>query len=408
MAALLPRTQATRVVVCGGGWGGLTAAKYLKREAPTLDVVLLERNPIFFSCPMSNKWLVDLLDTSFLTHDYLTPAARHGYRFIQTEIMGIERDRKRVATSHGYLDYDYLILSPGIRNNYGAWFGDDLEAAHHTRIHFPSAYIPSAEHLTLKQKIKSFKGGTLVMTLPPPPHRCPPSPYERACLLAWYFKRNNVPARIVILDPKDGIRPIGPGFKAAFDELYPDIITHVPNARVESMDPYAKHIKTTAGEWEFEDAILMVPHQAGELVWMADLIARGEDGRLLGWADVDPLLLVARNDPDVYVIGDAVGVVSPLFQHYPKSGHVANRLARIVAKSIAARAAGREPDPGLPDNLCFMWVKGDPREAIAVEFEYSMEADLIVQKQIDLNDRSPDLVARDFEWIGGMYQDLFG
>ncbi|MBL8490815.1 MAG: FAD-dependent oxidoreductase, partial [Rhodocyclaceae bacterium] len=118
---LIPRGRQRRVVICGGGWGGLNAAKQLRLLAPDLEVVLLERNPVFFSCPMSNKWLVDVVDTHYLTHEYLAVSEKYGYRFVQTEILAVERDRKRVVTAAGHLDYDWLILSPGIRYNYEAW-----------------------------------------------------------------------------------------------------------------------------------------------------------------------------------------------------------------------------------------------------------------------------------------------
>src|SRR5699024_4136425 len=104
----------------------------------------------------------------------------------------------------------------GIRDNYQAGFGEDREAAEYTRRHFPNAYIPNQEMYSLKNMVHNFKGGTIVMTLPPPPHRCPPSPYERACLMAWYFKKNNIPAKILILDPKPIIAPITEGYKMAF------------------------------------------------------------------------------------------------------------------------------------------------------------------------------------------------
>ena len=171
---LLPPGKQRSVVICGGGWGGVTAAKYLRQLAPQLDVVLLERNPVFFSCPMSNKWLVDQVDTRYLTHDYLAVAEKYAYRFIQTEILEIEREGKRVITAAGAIHYDYLIVAPGIRYNYEAWFGNDRRMAEATRARFPAAYIPSAEHFHLKNALQSFKGGDLVMTLPPPPQRCPP------------------------------------------------------------------------------------------------------------------------------------------------------------------------------------------------------------------------------------------
>ena len=199
---LLPKASGKRVVICGGGWGGISAAKHLKLNDPTLDVVVLERNPVFFSCPMSNKWLVDVVDTNFLTFSYLQVAQKYDYRFIQTEVTAFERDKKRVITAQGWIDYDYLIVSAGIRYNYEAWFGNDRKAAEYTRAHFPAAYIPNAEHFALKQSIQNFTGGDLVMTLPPPPHRCPPSPYERACLIAGLFKERKIKGRITILTRK--------------------------------------------------------------------------------------------------------------------------------------------------------------------------------------------------------------
>ena len=410
---LLPKGKAQRVVICGGGWGGLNAAKQLRQLAPQLEVVVLERNPVFFSCPMSNKWLVDAVDTNFLTFDYLKVSEKYGYRFIQTEILAVERDKKRVVTAAGALDYDYLILSPGIRYNYEAWFGNDRRAAEATRARFPAAYVPNAEHFRLKQAIQNFKGGEIVMTLPPPPQRCPPSPYERACLLAWHLKSKKIKGHITILDHKPGITPIGLGFRTAFAELYKDQITYVPNAHIKEVDPFNQSIKTAAGDFKFDHAILMAPHQAGDLAWKAGVIGKNPEGKPMGWAAVDPLFLNLKDDKDVYVIGDAVGIVSPQFLFYPKAGHVANRHAKIVAKYIAERAAGREPQAALPDNLCYMWVSGDPQEAINVQFDYKMgnfqdKGEVILQTQIDDNERRAELIKEDFRWFGYMREDMFG
>lgn len=404
---LLPKGSKPRIVIAGGGWGGLTAARHLREQAPDAEVIVLERNPVFWSCPISNKWLIDVVNTDYLLHDMLAPSLKYGYRLIQTEITNIERDKKLVHTVQGKLSYDYLIIAGGIRNGYEVWYGNDRKAIDQTRSAFPSAYIPNAEHVALKNKVRNFKGGTMVMTLPPPPHRCPPSPYERACVMAWYFKTHKIPAKIIILDPKRGVMPIGEGFKAAFRELYPDIIQHIPNAAVKEVDPFNKQVKTTAGDFKFDDAILMPPHQASDLVWQADLIGKTPDGKASGWADIDPLMLHARSDQDVYVIGDSMGAVSKQFGHYPKSGHVANCMGRIVATYIAQRLAGKEVKPILPDNLCYMLVNGDPREAISVQFDYEILPDgTIKQTQIDVDIRSPDLLEEDFKWAQRMYGDF--
>lgn len=406
---LLPPPRGKRVVICGGGWGGATAAKYMRMAAPDAEVVMLERNPTFFSCPMSNKWLVDLVDTSYLTRDYLTPARTHGYTFIQTEVSAIERDRKTVHTAAGRIQYDYLILAAGIRYDYSAWFGDDRKTADFTRTSYPAAYIPSAEHLTLKRKVQSFTKGDLVMVLPPPPHRCPPSPYERACLISWHFKTKRIPGRVIILDPKPAPAPIGEGYRRAFEELYKDQITYVPNAKVSAVDPHGKVVRTAAGDFRFDDAILMAPHQAGEMVWMADLIGKTKEGKPTGWADQNQLYLHANNDPDVFIIGDSVGRASQLFGFYPKAGHVANRLAKIAVRHIAARMAGKELEKLLPDNLCFMMVNASPKEAISVQFAYDLSAfDEIQQQTTEINERSEDLVTTDFAWADTLYEDMLG
>ena len=398
-----------RVVICGGGWGGLAAAAELRRLSPNIEVVLLERNPVFFSCPMSNKWLIDAVSTDFLVHDYLRTADRLGYRFIQSEILGVDRSRRVVQTSLGEVHYDYLILSPGIRYNYEAWFGNDKRMSEATRALAPAAYIPNAEHFAVKRMIQNFDGGHLVMTLPPPPQRCPPSPYERACLIAWLFKSRKLNARITILDHKEGIRPLSEGFRAAFEDLYRGIITYVPNAHIREVDPFNKRIKTAAGDVSYDQAILMAPHQAGDLAWKAGVIGSTPEGKPTGWAAVDPLFLNLKDDPDVYVIGDAVGAVSPQFRFYPKSGHIANRHARSVARYIAERVAGRVPAYSLPDNLCYMWVNGEPREAINVRFEYALNAKgVIEQTQTDDDDRRGELVPADFAWAGGMFDEMFG
>ena len=404
---LMPRSKKRRVVIAGGGWGGMTAARHIREVTPELEVVLLERNPVFWSCPLSNKWLIDVVDTNFLVHGYMGPARRHGYTFVQTEITGIDRGTKRVHTAQGYVDYDWLVLAPGIRYAFEPWFGNDVRAIEQTRTQFPTAYIPSAEHAAVKQKIRSFKGGTFVMTLPPPPHRCPPSPYERACLMAWWYKANKIPAKIVILDPKPRIAPITLGYRAAFEELYKDIIVHVPNATVKEVDPFNKTIKTAAGDFKFDDALLMTPHQAGDLAWKADAIGKTAGGQPTGWAGVDPLIYNLKDDPQVYVIGDAVGAVSPHFGHYPKSGHVANRQAKAVAQYIAAQVKGQAPKHVMIDNLCYMLVNNSPREAISVQFDYKIGPDgLLHQTQIDDNDRRAGLWEDDLKWVGYMFEDF--
>ena len=142
---LLPRSKAPRIVIAGGGWGGLTTAANLRQLAPQAEVVLLDRNPVFFSSPLSNLWLVNMVDGEQLTHDYLRVADKLGYKFFQAEVQQVDRDRRTVTTSLGTLDYDWLVLAPGIRYHYEAWFGNDRQAADATRTRYPLSLIHISE-----------------------------------------------------------------------------------------------------------------------------------------------------------------------------------------------------------------------------------------------------------------------
>ncbi|SHK29128.1 FAD-dependent oxidoreductase [Thermocrinis minervae] len=402
--AMLPEPKGNRVVIVGGGWAGLTVAKYLKKEAPNAEVILIEKRPNFFSCPISNEWLADLVSLDFLSHDYNQPAAKYGYKFINTTVLAIERDKRRVYTPHGYIQYDYLVLAPGIKYNYSAWFKDNKDLIKYTMLHYPSAFIPGSEHLALKRKIWNFEEGEFVITVPPGAYRCPPAPYERAAMIAYVFKKNKVKGRVVILDPKPEIVPKGPGFMAAYNELYAGIVEYVPNAHIKEVDPIKKVIKTSQGDFNFTDANLNPPHQAGELVWMADLIAKDKDGKPTGWADQDHLTFQAKSDPRVFLVGDVIGGVP-----YPKSGHMANSQGKIVAKIIAARMMGKDITPALPDNTCYSMVNGDPQEAIVISVEYSFneKEKKIVPKPKVINQRSQQLAKATYEWAKGLYRDMF-
>jgi NADH dehydrogenase FAD-containing subunit len=407
--ALMPKGRQRRVVVLGGGWGGLSTARYLRETAPDLEVVLIERNPVFWSCPLSNKWLVDVVDTQFLVHSYTIPARKWGYTFVQSEVSDIDRSAKRVHTAQGYVDYDWLVVSAGIRVTYEPWFAGDQRAIRHTVTNYASAYVPSAEHLALKHKIQSFKGGTIVMTLPPPPHRCPPSPYERACLMAAHFQRNKIKAKILILDPKPRIAPIGAGYKLAFEDLYDDIITHVPNAGVKELDPFNKVVKTAAGDFKFDDAIFMGHHQAPDLVWKLGAVGQNAEGKPTNWAAVHNEFYNLADDPNIFVIGDSVGAVSPQFGHYPKSGHVAHAMGRSVANYIAQQAKDQPMKAMMIDNLCYMLVNLNPLEAISVQFDYKKGPEgHLIQTQIDDNDRRRALWDEDLRWYSLKMQDMVG
>ena len=401
--SLLPASKGRRVVMVGGGWGGLAAARQLRALAPELEVVLLERNPSFFSMPLSNKWLAGLVDEQLLTHDYRAAAQAFGYTFLQTEVTAIDRDRRRVHTAQGAVDYDWLVLASGIRHDYAAWFGDDRRAIEETRQRFFCAWTPGGEFRALKTKLDAFKGGELVMTVPPLPYRCQPAPYERALMIGHLFKSRAVPGRLTLLDPN----PLPQRFAEVFREQYRDQVVHVPHARVKAVDPFSKTISTEFDDLRFDDALLMPPQQAGDLAWQAGLIGRDTQGKPTGWAALDPLHLHAVGDERVFLVGDLIDRASPLFGHYPKSGHMAARLGRIAAQEIAARSRGQAPETLLPESSCFVTTRLAPQEFMRLDTQYRLRGDgLIVQTAKQGFDPNPR--GEDVDWAKGMFAELFG
>lgn len=398
---LLPAAKNRRVVIVGGGWGGLTAARHLRENAPELDVVLIEKNAAFWSHPQSNRWLVGLDDGKMLTHDLRAAADAYGYTLIRAEVSAIERDARRVVTAQGSLAYDWLILAAGLRYDYTPWFGDDRGAAEHARKNYPAAFIGAEETLALKKKLQEFRGGDLVMTVPPMPYRCPPAPYERACMIAWWLKTRRIKGKLIVLDPN----PIALGFDRVFRQHYAEQIVYVPQAAVKSLDPFAKRVSTEFDTFDFADAILMAPQQAGDLAWQAGLIGVDAAGKASGWAAQDPVRLHALADENIYLVGDLIDKASLLFGHYPKSGHLANRLGRIAARQIAARARGREAETELPDSVCYVYANVEPQEMIRIDAAYRLRGDGVIAQTLKQG-FDPNPRGEDRQWAAAMYAEF--
>jgi len=392
-----------RVVVVGGGWGGLAAARHLRELAPQIDVVLIDRQPEFWSQPLSNRWLVGLGKSEWLKHDYRQAAQRFGYRFVAAEVRGIDRSAREIATAAGRFGYDWLVLAPGIREDFSAWFGVDRDSAAHTRQHFPSAFPAGRDHLALKAKLEAFRGGDLVMTIPPMPYRCPPAPYERAGLIAWWLKTRNIKGRLIVLDPNLPAL----SFDRVFRDSYRDQVTYLPQARVKSLDPYQRQIVTDFDTIDFTDAILMPPQQAADLAWDCGLIGKTADGKPSGWAACDPVTLQAAADERFFLVGDVIDKVSPLFGQYPKTGQLAARLGRIAALQIAARAAGTTAEKALPDSTCYVINRPDPRELTRIETSYRFRGDGVIQQTVR-QQYDPQAGEADLDWARGLFAELLG
>lgn len=403
-AAVLPRAgraaARARVVVVGGGWAGLAAARHLRELAPEIDVTLLEKNPRFWSCPLSNKWLVGQLGDDLLEQDYAAAARYWNYRFVQAAVHAVDRDARRVHSSAGEFAYDWLVLAIGIRHDWTAWFGDDREGALLAEQRFPPAWTSAGQFAALREKLRNFKGGDLLMTVPPAPFRCPPAPYERAALLAGWFAERRVPARILIFDANPPSRE----FQRLFGE-FGDRVVYRTQLPLVAVDPHARRARTEFEEYGFDDAILLPPQQAADLAWQAGLIGSDSAGRPTGWVAADPLSFASHGDERTFVVGDALGHVSDLFGHYPKSAHMAVRQGRIAAHQIAARARGTAVTSELPDSLCHITTRYAPPEAIRLATTYRLRGDGMLMQQAR-TERNPQPQGEDIAWLRGLLAEV--
>ena len=412
----LPKAKGPRVVVLGGGWGGLTMAKYLRKYHPAFDVVLVESRPSFFSCPMSNLWLADLVSLEFLTHSYVDAAQRHGYLFFNATMIDADRDKRIVYTDQGQIPYEYLVLAPGIDYDYraiGVW---ELDEVARLMLEYPAAFKPGSEHLTLKRKIDSFEKGLFFLSVPNGNYRCLPAPYERACMIASVFKKKKLKAKVVLLDHNPDIKIKKQGFHAAFDELYKDYIEYHPSVDIRGVDLSRKIIQGSLEDYDFDDASIYPRVRASRLIETLGLVNPYSPQKE---AYIDLYTNNVVGDLHTYVIGDS----RP--QGWSKSGSTAQGEAKHIAKVIVARHLGKEAEWESPYTSCYSMVNADPPEAIYFGSEYlkpvaaltAMMQEKIVQAWIDFGTafawrdekfrRSTDMGGAMFEWGRAHYREMF-
>lgn len=347
-----------QVVVVGGGWGGLGAVRALV-AAGTVDVTLIEPNESFMSCPLSAHFIAGHQPASDFQRSYAR-IDQLGVRRVRERVTAIDRDKREVVTATQRLRYDHLILSPGVD-----YIEEGIQGYSAARTQLPVGFR-AFEQMAVRQQVDAFleKGGTFVIGVPKPPYRCPPAPYERACLIAEQMKRRGTKGKLVLIDanpaPMPGpiAKPILDGMKA----LYADQIDYRPGVEIRSVDIGSKRLGTADGDLSFDHANLILPMRAPALIRQAGLGER--------WAAVKLPSFQTQADERIYVIGDAQG--TPL----PKSGHVAFGSGQQVAEDILAITAGKpHPAPNgetdLPMGIC--WANVTHNEAINITVRASVE-----------------------------------
>ncbi len=396
----LPKPKGQRVIVVGGGWSGLTMAKYLKKNNPKFDVVMVEPNSLFFSCPLSNLWLDNVVDTDLLVHSYVDAAKNNGYTWLQGMLVQLDREKRRAWTTAGYIDYDYIVLAPGIDYNYASIGVKDPAEAIRLSQTYPAGFKPGSEHLSIKAKLDDFEEGVFLLTVPTGNYRCLPGPYERACLIASYFRQEGIKGKVVLLDPNEKPTIKANGFLAAFEELHKDHLDYQTAVNITGVDLDNKTVETEFGKIKFADAAIYPRVRASRLI--EDLgLADPKSPQLEG--KIDNFRYTVPGDEHTYITGDA----RPM--PFSKSGNTANTEAHIVAKMIAARAQGKDVPWESPNTICYSMVDGEKKESIMVDAKYKFTKgkgwSFTDVKLIE--ERSRKLGKANIEWGKGLYRDMF-
>lgn len=362
LAAFGPRLAASeakaRVVVVGGGIGGATVAKYLAATAPTIKVTLVEPKPHYTTCFFSNLYLVGLRSFESLSHGYETLAQRYGINVIHDSVAAIDPVAKTVGLKSGRkLPYDRVAVAPGIAFKYDALAGYD-EAA--TQV-VPHAWNAGPQTKLLRQQLESMEdGGVFVLVAPPNPFRCPPAPYERASLVACYFKQYKPHSRILILDAKDSFNSQDL-FLDAWERHYRGMIEWLPaqfTGGIKAIDVRERSIKTATETFKAAVANVIPPQMAGQFAQQIGLADQS------GWCPIDPVTFESKLQPGIHVVGDATSAGD-----MPKSAFVANSQAKACAFAIAGALTGSERLPPHLFNMCYTFLAPDDAVSNAISFE---------------------------------------
>jgi sulfide dehydrogenase [flavocytochrome c] flavoprotein chain len=342
------RRSLGHVVVVGAGYGGATAAKYLRLWSEgAIEVTLVEPGESFISCPMSNLVLGGSRTLAELTVAY-AGLDKHGVKRLRDTAIAIDADKRQVRLASGdTLTYDRLVVSPGIEFMWESVRGMSAAAAET----IPHAWKAGAQTLLLRRQLEAMAdGGTVVMSVPLAPYRCPPGPYERACQIASYLKASKPKSKLVILDANPDYVSKKPLFSRVFGEDYKGIIEYRTNAPVTEVEVASKTFVLDLGDRIKGDVLNLIPPQrAANIARDAGLITANNR-----WCEVDWTSMESIRIKGVHVLGDAT-LSAPLM---PKSGHMANQHGKAAAAAIVELLNGRAPIPPTMANTCYSYVDG--------------------------------------------------
>jgi sulfide dehydrogenase [flavocytochrome c] flavoprotein chain len=347
-----------QVVVIGGGYGGATAAKYVRLLSDnSIDVVLIEPNEAFVSCPMSNLVIGGSRRIAELTTPYTALARNHGVRVVRDFAQSIDPQRKLVLLGGGAsIAYDKLIVSPGVDLQFDAVEG--LRAANASG-QILQAWKAGPETLALRRQLEAMPdGGVYAITIPEQPYRCPPGPYERACQVAWYFQNAKPRSKVLVLDANPDVTSKGALFKKVWAEQYRGMVEYRPQHKLVAVDARGGVAKFEVQDDVKADVLNALPPMRAGTIALQTGLANLAGNR---WCGVDYQTFESAVAHDIHVLGDAIQVAPAM----PKSGHMANGHAKVAAAAVVARLAGWPVNAHpMLTNTCYSYV--DNRNVIHV------------------------------------------
>ncbi len=362
----MSKSGGRRVVVVGGGYGGTVAAKYIRMLDSSIEVVLIEPNKQFVSCPFSNLYIGGLLkDLSSLTIGYDKLAANHGIKMVHDTVTAVDPVKKTVTVSTGTIDYDRLVVSPGIDFRAEELEGYNLAT---TPEIMPHAWKAGPQTLLLRKQLEAMpNGGTVVLTVPVSPFRCPPGPYERTSMIAMYLKQHKPKSKIVVLDANPDIASKGPLFRKGWAKHYQGIIDYRKAQKVTAVNEKNRSVFVEGIEEIKGDVVNVIPPQrAGKIAQVAGLI--GPDK---AWCPVNATTFESTLHKNIHVIGDAC-----IAGAMPKSGYSANSEAKVCATNLVAIMNGKETTELSGINTCFSYLSA--KDAISVAAVYTVKEGKII------------------------------
>ena len=350
---------ARKIVVIGGGFGGVSLARHLRRHDPRLSITLIERDAQYTTCPSSNGVLGGLYPLSRISFTYARVKAS-GIHVINEEALSIDPAAKTVVLASGQtVKFDYLVVSPGIDFMWSSIQGYSEQAAEI----MPHAWKAGPQTNLLRRQLESMRdGGLVVIGVPAMPYRCPPGPYERASLIAYYLRAHKPKSKIIILDASDGFIKQDL-FMEAWNRLYPGMIEWVPGSKsgkVMSVDAATLTVSTGFDDYKATVANIIPAQRAGGIAVRTGL----DQGT--GYCEIDPVTFESRVHKGIYVLGDAT-----IAGEMPKSGFSANAQAKACGRAILADIGGRVASPAKLLNICYS--TAEPNYAFSIVDAFALK-----------------------------------